>query len=160
MPETLTAWLRRQHGVFRGLLDEMEEAVKAPGGDPKVEELLSRLLPMLAGHERVERELLFPAILKHVKPADPRLIGLFQEAHEQVHEKTDALRAALSDRRAAFGRLVAAADLIALLREHLEEEEAALFPLADAHVPAETLRELAARAGKTAEEPGGSGRRR
>ncbi|MDE2293349.1 MAG: hemerythrin domain-containing protein [Elusimicrobia bacterium] len=156
----LVAFLRRQHGVFRGLLDEMESALKTPAGEAQAADALRRLLPQLSAHERVERELLYPAIIAHVKPVDPRVIDMFEEAHERVHEKVDSLRAALQDRNAALGRLVAAADFIALLREHLEEEEETLFPLAESSVPGETLRELGERAEKAAGAPGHAGRKR
>lgn len=147
---TLTGWLRGQHESFRGILDEMESALKSPASDERLSRLLGRLLPLLSGHERVERDLLYPALLEHVKPMDPRLIDLFEDAHESLHEKCDALRAALEDREARLGRLVAGADFIALLREHLEEEEQSLFPLAEARVPRAVQLDLGSRASSMA----------
>lgn len=153
---TLTAWLRRDHQTFRALMERMEAA---RGGTAETD-LLKRLLPLLAAHERVERELLYPAILEHVKPLDPRLIDAFADEHAQVREKIEALRAALADGDAVLGRLVAVAEFVGLLREHLEDEEQTLFPLVESRVPVAVLFELAARAEKaaTAGHPAGRGR--
>ncbi|TBR23501.1 hypothetical protein EPO15_05810 [bacterium] len=143
---TLTSWLSRQHDVFRGMLGEMETSLRDDADAARFKTLLVRLLALLSAHEAVERDLLYPAVLEHVKPLDPRLIDLFQEGHERIHDKIEALRSALEDKDAALGRLVAGADFIALLREHLEEEEQTLFPLADSRVPKAVLTELGARA--------------
>lgn len=146
----LTAWLGHQHDVFRGMLGEMERVLKEDADADRFKTQLVRLLALLSAHEAVERDLLYPAVLEHVKPLDPRLIDLFEEAHERVHEKIDALRSALEDRDSALGRLVAGADFIALLREHLEEEEQTLFPLAESRVPKAVLQELGERAERAA----------
>ena len=152
---TLTGWLRREHDAFRSLLDEMEETLRLDAPEARLTALLGRLLPALAAHERVERELLYPALLEHVKPMDPRLIDVFEEGHETLHEKTDALRSALEDREASVGRLVAAADFISLLREHLEEEEQTLFPLAEQKVPKPAMADLGGRAAAVGRGEGG-----
>lgn len=143
---TLTSWLTRQHDVFRGMLVDMETALRDDADAERFKTHLVRLLALLSAHEAVERDMLYPAVLEHVKALDPRLIDLFEDAHEGIHEKIQALRSALEDRDAALGRLVAGADFIALLREHLEEEEQTLFPLADSRVPKAVLQELGARA--------------
>lgn len=145
-PQTLTSWLTRQHDVFRGMLGDMETALKDDADAARFKTMLVRLLALLSAHEGVECELLYPAVLEHGKALDPRLIDLFQEGHERIHDKIEALRSALEDRDAAMGRLVAGADFIALLRDHLEEEEQTLFPLADARVPRAVLLDLGARA--------------
>lgn len=154
---TLTEWLIRQHDVFRGMLGDMETVLKDDADAERFKTLLVRLLAMLSSHEAVERDLLYPAVLEHVKPLDPRLIDLFEEAHERVHEKIEALRSALEDRDAGLGRLVAGADFIAMLREHLEEEEQTLFPLAQSRVPAAVLRDLGERAERSAPAAGRRG---
>lgn len=143
---TLTSWLRRQHDVFRALLVEMESALHDDAEAYRFKTLLVRLLALLSAHEEIERDLLYPAVLQHGKALDPRLIDLFEEGHDSVHEKIEALRSALEDKDAALGRLVAGADFIAMLREHLEEEEQTVFALADSRVPAAVLKELAGRA--------------
>lgn len=153
---SLTGWLRREHDAFRVILDEMEETIKLDSPEVRLTALLGRLLPALSAHERVERDLLYPALLEHVKPMDPRLIDVFEEAHECVHEKTDALRSAIEDRGAGLGRLVAAADFISLLREHLEEEEQTLFPLAEQKVPKAALSDLGSRAAAVGRIGGGN----
>lgn len=154
---TLTEWLIRQHDVFRGMLGDMETVLKDDADAERFKTMLVRLLAMLSVHEAVERDLLYPAVLEHVKPLDPRLIDLFEEAHETVHEKIEALRSALEDRDAGLGRLVAGADFIAMLREHLEEEEQTLFPLAESRVPAAVLRDLGERAERSAQAAGRRG---
>lgn len=154
---TLTEWLVRQHDVFRGMLGEMETVLKDDADAERFKTMLVRLLAMLSVHEAVERDLLYPAVLEHVKPLDPRLIDLFEEAHERVHEKIEALRSALEDRDAGLGRMVAGADFIAMLREHLEEEEQTLFPLAQARVPAAVLTDLGARAERSVPTAGRRG---
>lgn len=154
---TLTEWLTRQHDVFRGMLGDMETALKDDADAERFKTMLVRLLAMLSSHEAVERELLYPAVLEHVKPLDPRLIDLFEEAHETVHEKIEALRSALEDRDAGLGRMVAGADFIAMLREHLEEEEQTLFPLAQSRVPVAVLRALGERAERSAAAVGRRG---
>jgi hemerythrin-like domain-containing protein len=156
-PRTLTEWLTRQHDVFRGMLGDMETVLKDDADAERFKTMLVRLLAMLSVHEAVERDLLYPAVLEHVKPLDPRLIDLFEEAHETVHEKIEALRSALEDRDAALGRLVAGADFIAMLREHLEEEEQTLFPLAASRVPEAVLRDLGGRAERSAQAAGRRG---
>lgn len=143
---TLTAWLRRQHDVFRGLLVEMEKALHDDVDAGRFKTLLVRLLALLSAHEEVERDLLYPAVLAHGGPLDPRLIELFEEGHDTVQERIEALRSALEDKDAVLARLVAGADFIAMLREHLEEEEQTVFALADSRVPAAVLKELAERA--------------
>lgn len=154
---TLTEWLVRQHDVFRGMLGEMETVLKDDADAERFKTMLVRLLAMLSVHEAVERDLLYPAVLEHVKPLDPRLIDLFEEAHERVHEKIEALRSALEDRDAGLGRMVAGADFIAMLREHLEEEEQTLFPLAQSRVPAAVLKDLGERAERSAAATGRRG---
>ncbi|TPW22097.1 MAG: hypothetical protein FD126_41 [Elusimicrobia bacterium] len=156
-PRTLTSWLTVQHGVFRQMLAEMETALAGETDAERFKTLLVRLLALLSVHEGVERDLLYPAVLEHVKPLDPRLIDLFEEEHERVHEKIDALRAAFETRDGGLGRLVAGADFIALLREHLEEEEQTLFPLADSRVPRAVLQELGGRAERSASAAGRRG---
>lgn len=151
---SLTVWLTRQHDSFRGMLGEMETALQDDADAARFKTLLVRLLTILSVHESVERDLLYPAVLEHVKPLDPRLIDLFQDAHERIHEKIESLRAALEDRDSGLGRLVAGADFIALLREHLEEEEETLFPLAEARVPKAVLLELGGRAERSAAPAG------
>lgn len=156
-PRPLTAWLVHQHDVFRGMLSDMERVLKEDADAERFKTLLVRLLALLSAHEAVERDLLYPAVLEHAKPIDPRLIDLFEEAHERVHEKIEALRSALEDRDSGLGRLVAGADFIALLREHLEEEEQTLFPLAESRVPKAVLQELGERAERAAPAAGRHG---
>lgn len=156
-PRPLTAWLTHQHDVFRGMLGEMETVLRDDADAERFKTMLVRLLAMLSAHEAVERDLLYPAVLEHVKPLDPRLIDLFEEAHERVHEKIEALRSALEDREAGLGRMVAGADFIAMLREHLEEEEQTLFPLAQSRVPTAVLADLGARAERSVAAAGRRG---
>ena len=137
--QTLTDRLRGQHADFRTLLDAMETARGGEGAAAA----LRRLLPLLAAHERLERRLLYPALLAHGEGIDPRLIASFEDEHKQVHDKLAALRAALGARDSELGRLVAVAEFVGLLREHLEDEEQTLFPLVEGRVPRATLVELA-----------------
>lgn len=148
---TLTDLLRAEHAEIRALLAEMEGAHGGKGAA----EALRRLLPRLSTHESIERTLLYPALVAQGQGVDPRLIAAFEDEHKQVHEKVAALRAALDDRDAGLGRLVAVAEFIGLLREHLEDEEQTLFSLVESRVPRETLVALAAKAeGLGAAQPG------
>lgn len=146
----ITELLRGQHKAFGSLLAEMGEALKASGraGADGIQGPLGRLIPALIVHERIEHELLFPAVLAHVREMEPGILDLFKETHKEIHDRLEALQEALGDRGASLGRTVTAVDFISLLREHFEQEERTLFPLFEKQAPGDVRRELGLRAGE------------
>jgi hemerythrin-like domain-containing protein len=141
---TITELLYRQHESFRRTLREMRESLKdqGTGGHERLDRALRKLLPLLAAHEEVEHDILFPALAKAEKPVSPEIIDYFDKEHETVHHHIGELLEALQAPEARLRRLVATSDFASVLEEHLEQEERTLFPLVDDLIPKERQREL------------------
>ncbi len=155
---TITQQLRAEHLSFRCMLREMESSLReqAPDTPSRVKSALKRLLPLLSAHEQVEEQLLFPAALEAVSGLRPEIIGMFRAGHEELNEKLDVLRDALEIRMAPVSQFVAVIDFQSHLKDHMEEEEQALFPLIEKNMPAKLQSTLGENAGRLR---GGAARR-
>ena len=144
----ITDWLRLQHREFRMLLRQMQVAQHDPGphGATELRGLLKRLLPLLRLHEAVEDGMLAPALRGRMAGMDETLRGIFSEGHEDLHEKLEHLEEALDMGTAPLSQFVAAVDFESLLEEHMTQEEAILFSLADKVLDLRTQGELGQRA--------------
>lgn len=152
---TITELLRADHRRFTRSLRAMEAVLKSDrvGAAVKLRAQLEAYLPELAAHERIEEELLFPALAK-AGGMPPGVAAMFQSGHQEIREKIRALREVLSLREAPLSRFVAGVDFLHVMREHMEEEERLLFPAAERILP----QELLARLGGEAASRHGTGR--
>ncbi|PIP83400.1 MAG: hypothetical protein CO113_08865 [Elusimicrobia bacterium CG_4_9_14_3_um_filter_62_55] len=141
---TITELLRRQHESFRRTLRAMRDSLKKDGteGHAGLDRSLRHLLPLLAAHEEVEHDLLFPALSSSEKPVSGEVLDYFDKEHETVHHHIGELLESLQAPEARLRRLVATSDFIAVLEEHLEQEERTLFPLVEEILPLDAQERL------------------
>lgn len=122
----------------------MRDSLKEDGADghARLDRSLRRLLPLLAAHEEVEHDLLFPALASASKPVSAEILDYFDKEHETVHHHIGELLESLQAPEARLRRLVATSDFTSVLEEHLEQEERTLFPLVEEVLPAEEQHRL------------------
>jgi iron-sulfur cluster repair protein YtfE (RIC family) len=142
---TATEHLRREHEEIRALLDRLEGAL-APLNLAEVRHVCGCLEILLARHQRKEREVFFPAL---ARKADGRHPELGAVAHEHARQETYAemIRAflgILGEYGGSVRPLVEACrSLITFYRDHLQHEEAVLFPRADEELSTREQEDLA-----------------
>lgn len=119
------------HRVMRRLLDWID----AESDPVPLRQAFIELAALLAQHEAVEQQVLFPALGSEAGPADDRL-----GEHEEVNQLLDEMRGL---RTASFGFLKRATSVVVQLRDHFEHEEEELFPVLRALLSDEELAALA-----------------
>ena len=133
------------HEVLRGKLAILEDFLPALVGAPCT---ISRLTDSLATcwHAYIEREArLFDIAMRQQDEPPQALIQRLHDDHENQRTRLAILHALLTDCKAVSEEqvLAQAAELIRDLREHMVEEEAALFPLLEEHIEASGKRSKA-----------------
>lgn len=115
--------LHEDHVKIKKLLAEGESTTER--GEKTRTELFERLKELLTTHERIEEEVLYPALKKHPKARDLALEG-YQEHHvvDLVFEELEATAVSDEDWGAKFK--VAKENI----EHHIEEEEGDMFPAA------------------------------
>lgn len=155
------------HRRFQDLADELDRQVlgggnRSHGGWGEAEsaatqKALETLLPDMLRHERVERTLLFPAMLKYAP-----IEGSLLESIENEHREFDALLARFlgeqpkAEDRPTTWMLLNLMRLTSMLQRHMLFEEQELFSLAERHIPKAELERLGTAAEKILAEGTGS----
>jgi len=141
-PMTDTSHMRIVHDVLRTSYGAAPDLIRAATGDDGRRELVlgyvDNVLALLLVHHEAEEELLFPVIRERA-PEGLSALDRSAEQHRQlVTLLADALGAVEAWRAegdpASENAAAALAALDAGVRPHLEEEEAAVVPLATEHV--------------------------
>ena len=89
-------------------------------------------------HFRLEEEILFPAILKHVQAASQLILSLIAQ-HRRIEALVVRLRQTLSTNLDSI-----LFEIGTVLEEHIRSEERELFPMLEKNAPPEVLAEVAA----------------
>ena len=148
-----TALLVHEHRQIErvlGALDRLAgQAAGGPGDAPALAPALAEAVALLRGyadraHHGKEEEHLFPALAAAGLGPGEGPVAVMLEEHEVGRRELDAVADALADLGAGapdagedLARHVAA--YTALLRDHIEKEDAVLFPMADEVVDAGAL---------------------
>ncbi|MGI8928688.1 MAG: hemerythrin domain-containing protein [Candidatus Limnocylindrales bacterium] len=130
--------LKQDHELVKKMLAEGEETTER--ADKTRTELFARLKSELEIHERIEEEVLYPALRDHPKSKE-----IAYEAYEE-HHVVDEILAELEmtptdDPKWAAKFMVAKENL----EHHIEEEEGEMFPKARQILSDEELDEMGAR---------------
>lgn len=144
------------HNVFRRLFGDLPGLLRGVAdGDTARADRLARCFEVLAAtlhhHHTAEDEVLWPILLQRLGSGQA-LVLRAEEQHERVHELLERAHNQLPSfrayARAAQRDRVAGtiAELDAVLREHLDEEEHDVLPLVEQHVTVAEWRALAERA--------------
>jgi len=144
-----TEVLMHEHRVIERVLDGLEAAAaRLELGRAVRPGLFAEAAGFFSGfadgcHHRKEEQVLFPAMLAHGIPDRGGPIGVMTEEHARG-------RALLRDLRDAAGRLaardadaraelaIAVRGYVALMRRHIDKEDAVLFPMAERVLPEAT----------------------
>lgn len=129
------------HDAFRRMLHPAASLVGAVDHDDRrradvVADHLELMLGLLQHHHEGEDELLWPLLLQRVPDELAPLVHLMQSQHETVHGTVDEVTTLLPQWRvnpdsASRVRLTNRVEhLVALLEEHLRDEEKHILPLA------------------------------
>lgn len=159
--------LLADHRRFQELADELDRQVLGSGNRSRggwgqaesdtTQKALETLLPDMLRHERIERTLLFPALLK-LAPVEASLL----ESIEREHSEFDALLSRFlgeqpkAEDRPTTWMLLNLMRLTSMLQRHMLFEEQELFTLAERHIPKAELERLGAAAEKLLAEGAGS----
>jgi len=122
----------------------MRDALKDGEGNgySRLDRALRRFIPLLAAHEEVEHDLVFPALAGAPERISPEVLESFDREHEEVHKRIGELLEAMQNPEGVLGQVVATSDFTAVLSEHLEQEEATLFPLVENYLPEDQQEKL------------------
>ena len=151
--------------VLDGLVGFAEEAQRT-GGTEKAE--LSRFVKFLrefadACHHGKEEDILFTAMVEHGFPREGGPIAVMLHEHDQGRGLIRILRERAeqadpwsdADRREVGA---VAAGYAELLRAHIHKEDAILYPMAEQHLPPETMQSVSEACDRYEEAPERSGK--
>lgn len=152
--KTATEILRQEHDAILRMLDATEEVARRLGNRESVEpQILDHLLEFFRlfadrCHHGKEEDLLFPLLEKKGMPRGGGPIGVMLMEHD--HGRGLVARMATAGKEFAAGELqagprwaAAAADYVALLREHIAKENGVLFVMAERMLTPAEQQELA-----------------
>src|SRR3954470_16059593 len=141
------------HNVFRRVFGDLPGLIRGvPDGDAvRAAVLADAFVEVATGlhhHHSNEDELLWPMLLERVQ-LERSFVLRAEEQHERVHELLERghVRAASfrtdpsAEKREAFAATVA--DLDAVLREHMADEERDILPLVEQHLTVAEWEQLA-----------------
>lgn len=139
--ERPTRQLVREHErilLALDVLDRLADGAAAGALDPgRIERLLDFLVAYAdRRHHAKEEQVLFPKLAERGLPSDGGPVGVMLEEHEEgrdaIADMRDALAGAARGEAEGGARFAqAAAAYSSLLREHIEKEDAVLFPMAE-----------------------------
>jgi hemerythrin superfamily protein len=130
--------LKEDHDRVKKMLAEGESTTER--GEKTREELLSRLKSDLEIHERMEEEVLYPALKSH-----PKAKELALEGYEE-HHVVDTILAELEQTRPSDETWAAKFKVVKEhLEHHIEEEETQMFPKARSAFSEDDLEEMGRR---------------
>jgi hemerythrin-like domain-containing protein len=139
-PFTLLAELRDDHRVVDGLAGSLRRWLR-DGAEPDARrQFVEALRGFVADrHERVEEEMLFPALVEHAEVPDDRgPLMVLRSEHERVRDLVGRLEQA--DEGAEMESVVD--ELSRLLEEHVDKENSVLLPEAEERLRRSTLGSL------------------
>lgn len=143
-----TEVLRKDHARIRRILDVLEHLLRKGEEVPHaaLALLLNHLEQELEGHLRREEEILLPFLVS----VTGGLRGYhFDRDHGDIHTSIQFMALILGQKEmASVSSLVACGDhLVEILREHMDDEEATIFPLAEQALGEEFLENPTGQAG-------------
>ncbi len=138
--------LMSEHRVIERVLNSMETAIeRANEGEAVRPGFFIDVADFVHGfadgcHHRKEEGVLFVSMSAHGLPVENGPIGVMLFEHEQGRKFTSAMRLAAErwqagDETAKAATLKNAASYVALLRQHIQKEDAVLFPMANRFIP-------------------------
>lgn len=128
----ITDALLGEHGLFYAYFDTLNAKLSA-GDAAALRPLADALDGMLRAHATAEDDLLFPVMEAAMDDAGP--LPMMIEEHQAVDRLLDEIKTAATD--AEVGLVLG--ELMELVTEHFEKEEAVVFPAAEQFVDAATL---------------------
>jgi hemerythrin superfamily protein len=130
--------LKEDHDRFKKMLTEGEETTER--ATKTRTELFAKLKSELLVHERIEEEVLYPALKKH-----PKARELALEGYEE-HHVVDTILAELEQTRPSDETWAAKFKVVKEhLEHHIEEEETQMFPKARSAFSEDDLEEMGRR---------------
>ena len=130
--------LKEDHDRVKKMLAEGESTTER--GEKTREELFSRLKSDLEIHERMEEEVLYPALKSH-----PKAKELALEGYEE-HHVVDTILAELEQTRSSDETWAAKFKVVKEnLEHHIEEEETQMFPKARSTFSEDDLEDMGRR---------------
>jgi hemerythrin-like domain-containing protein len=145
--------LMRDHERFRAWLSELDVSVLeshdkySPGwtaeAGAKALDILGRLVPAMERHERAERRLLYPELLRHA-PETRKVLEDMTSQHATLDRLVDGFLKQLptAGERPTAWMLQNVIELCNILEKHLWQEEDNLFEVARRRIPSEELERL------------------
>lgn len=138
-----------EHTLIEHVLDTLESALKSLGSDPAAATRAERAFDFLVHfgdgiHQEKEETVLFPLLRrKGLNGAARALVDEHRTGHRRLHAIAQNLSAAVQgdDQALAFIRAQGLA-YVALMRDHIREEDETLFHVARQVLTAEDIEEL------------------
>ena len=127
----ITDRLNVEHGVFLGLLEQLDDLVSRDPAPSVIGAAVTTILAVIEPHCRFEDEHFYPVLREALGRDFPPLVAVDAE-HRAVEGLCRALRAGSWDPATVTA-------LTRSLRAHIEKEIHLVFPLAEEWIPAETL---------------------
>lgn len=143
-----TQVLSEEHKVIIRVLDALDQATRQLESGSKVRpQFFIHAADFIRGfadgcHHQKEEGVLFKHMEKAGMPTQNSPIGVMLTEHEQGRAFTRSMRSAAEellagDATAASGVIANARGYVALLRQHIQKEDAILFPMADRLIPSD-----------------------
>lgn len=120
----VTDALLGEHGVMNAIFDHVEQLLAAARTVADVRSAAGVVTATLVSHARIEDELLFPALERHLGPAGPLVV--MRHEHEEIERALEAAAAAQTPAD-AHEHLRRA---LGIAHEHFAKEEQVLFRMA------------------------------
>jgi len=141
-----TQILMEEHRVIERVLNALDLGIqKAQAGNEIRPGFFIEAADFIRGfadgcHHRKEEGVLFKSLVENGLPENSGPVAVMLNDHAQGRVYTQAMRAAAErwqkgDQAAKEETLQNAANYVALLRGHIQKEDAVLFPIADRYIP-------------------------
>lgn len=130
----ITDALLGEHGALYAIFDHVRETALAAGaGLDELHRAAALLESVLASHARIEEDMLFPALERHLGGDGP--LAVMRHEHRLIEDRLQAARDG-TDPAAVRNALTA---LLDLTRSHFRKEEQVLFAMAQRYLDAGSL---------------------
>jgi hemerythrin-like domain-containing protein len=131
----ITNALLGEHAVFYAQFGYLEQFAPT-ASDPLLKSWGAMLADALAGHARLEEELLFTTLEPHIGSMGP--LAVMRMEHDEIERSLEHLPATQDVDQARELLL----HIVAVAREHFAKEERVLYPIATQTLSAEILTDL------------------
>jgi hemerythrin superfamily protein len=132
--------LVREHRAIDALAAQLDDT-----DDPaEIDRLFRRIVEMLAAHEAMEHEVIFPAFRAAIHDGSDHTIDRREGEHEELNDVIAEMQSLAPD---SFGFEKRASALLLDVRGHMEREEESVFARMRELMTADALADLGARAG-------------